>query len=121
MYVYVKAFKQLMKIEQEAKRLVDGSMAEGLSLIEIHILHALYLQDGQHPSTLAQATGRAATSFTPLLDKLERCGLIERQPDKVDRRAIRIHLTPKGWALRGKIEDVVASIDEQFAGEGLPA
>jgi DNA-binding MarR family transcriptional regulator len=117
MGVYVKVFKQLMKIEQEAKRLVGGSAAEGLASIDIHILHALYVQDGQHPSTLAQAVGRAATSFTPLLDKLERCGLIERQPDKTDRRAVHIHLTDKGWALRGKIENVVAAIDEQFAGQ----
>ena len=81
----------------------------GLTVIEWYILRALYEQDGQHASELAHAVGRAATSFTPNLDKLQNKGLIERRPDPSDRRAVHIHLTEKG---RRYEADVVRSADE---------
>lgn len=82
---------------------------EGLKVIEWYILQALYERDGQHASELAQAVGRAATSFTPNLDKLQVKGLIERRPDETDRRAVRIYLTDVAHAYR---EDVLASARE---------
>lgn len=121
MSVYVSAFKQLRKIEELGQKLLESTAACGVPVVEAHILHALYVEDGQHASTLARAVGRAATSFTPLLDRLEKRGLIERRADKVDRRAVSIHLTHKGWALRGPIEDVVAILEEEFAGERMTA
>lgn len=81
----------------------------GLTVIEWYILRALYEQDGQHASELARAVGRAATSFTPNLDKLQKKGLIERRPDPSDRRAVRIYLTDEA---KGKQDDVVRSAEE---------
>lgn len=81
----------------------------GLTIIEWYILRALYDRDGQHASELARAVGRAATSFTPNLDKLQDKGLIERRPDPSDRRAVHIYLTRQGHALR---EDVLQSAEE---------
>ncbi|MFW5692071.1 MAG: MarR family winged helix-turn-helix transcriptional regulator [Chloroflexota bacterium] len=82
---------------------------EGLTVIEWYILRSLYMRDGQHASELARAVGRAATSFTPNLDKLQRKGYIERRPDKSDRRAVRIYLTEKAQELR---QDVLASAEK---------
>lgn len=84
----------------------------GLSVIEMHVLRALYEQDGQHASKLAQSVGRAATSFTPNLDKLQRKGLIERRPDDEDRRAVRIHLTQKAYEIKNEINAAKAQVDE---------
>jgi DNA-binding MarR family transcriptional regulator len=81
----------------------------GLTVIEWYILRALYEQDGQHASELARAVGRAATSFTPILDKLQHKNLIERRPDPADRRAVRIHLTEKG---RDQKDNVAASAEK---------
>ena len=67
----------------------------GLSVIEWYVLRALFAEDGQHASQLANCVGRAATSFTPNLDKLQDKGYIERLPDPSDRRAVRIYLTQK--------------------------
>jgi len=118
---YIQVFTRLRKIEEFGAALLKQTAASDVSVTEAHILKGLYVQDGQHASTLARAVGRAATSFTPLLDKLEKRGLIERRADAKDRRAVFIHLTSKGWALRETIENVVAIIDEEFAGEGVPA
>lgn len=121
MSVYIKTFKQLRKIESEGQRLLEHSAADDLTLMGAHILYALFEEDGQHASTLARAVGREATSFTPLLDKLEKKGLIERRADKLDRRAVFIFATREARAIRHVVENVVESIEEQFAGEGVPA
>lgn len=79
---------------------------QGLTIIEWYILRALYERNGQHASELARAVGRAATSFTPNLDKLQQKGLIERRPDPTDRRAVHIYLTDQAEKHR---DDVVNS------------
>jgi DNA-binding MarR family transcriptional regulator len=90
---------------------VYGQIIEplGLTVIEWYILRSLYEQDGQHASELARAVGRAATSFTPILDKLQNKDMIERRPDASDRRAVRIYLTSKGSSQR---EQIMASADQ---------
>lgn len=90
---------------------VYGQIIEplGLTVIEWYILRSLYEQDGQHASELARAVGRAATSFTPILDKLQNKDMIERRPDASDRRAVRIYLTAKGNSHR---EQVMASAEQ---------
>lgn len=94
-----------------------------LTVIEWYILRALYERDGQHASELARAVGRAATSFTPNLDKLQDKGFIERRPDKSDRRAVRIYLTDLAHDHRDDVVDSAREIDEQigelFAGDEL--
>jgi DNA-binding MarR family transcriptional regulator len=95
-------------------KILKGTPAEGLSPIEAHILKSLYKEDGQHASKLARSVGRAATSFTPILDKLANAGYIERRPDTSDRRAIFIHLSPKGTALRADISIALAKLETQY-------
>lgn len=86
----------------------------GLTVIEWYILRALYESDGQHASELAQAVGRAATSFTPNLDKLQDKGLIERRPDESDRRAVRIYLTEAAEARRHDVMDSALAVDAKI-------
>ena len=83
----------------------------GLTVIEWHILRSLYEEDGQHASELARTVGRAATSFTPNLDKLQDRGFIERRADKVDRRAVRIFLTEAGKEHREEVLESARQID----------
>jgi len=82
-----------------------------LSIIEFYIMQALIERDGRHASDLAQAVGRAATSFTPILDSLERKQLIVRRPDPKDRRAVFIHLTEEGEALRRRIQSSAEQVE----------
>lgn len=83
----------------------------GLTIIEWYILRSLFERDGQHASELARAVGRAATSFTPNLDKLEQKGLIERRPDPTDRRAVHIYLTPRAETLREGVQHAADEVD----------
>lgn len=87
----------------------------GLSVIELYIMRALYEHDGQYASELAHAVGRAATSFTPNLDKLQSKGLLERRSDNRDRRAVRIHLTEEAASRREDVLYMARKLDERFA------
>lgn len=88
---------------------------EDVTVIEWYILRALYEEDGQHASTLARGVGRAATSFTPNLDKLQRKGYVERRPDESDRRAVRIYLTAKGQSCRDDVLQSAKTADTTMA------
>lgn len=83
----------------------------GLAVIEWHVVHELYAQDGQRPTDLAQQVGRASSSFTPILDGLEHKKWITRQRDPADRRVVRIHLTPHAYDQQVKIEASVRAIE----------
>jgi MarR family transcriptional regulator for hemolysin len=87
----------------------------GLTVIEWHILRSLYKQDGQHASELARTVGRAATSFTPNLDKLQNKGLIERRADDTDRRAVRIYLTKSAHDHRDEVTKSAKDLDKMIA------
>lgn len=76
----------------------------GLMVLEWYILRALYAEDGQMANQLAKAVGRQATSFTPILDKLQSKGLIERRIHPSDRRSVKIYLTAKGRDLQPQVE-----------------
>lgn len=102
----------LRNVDQMFRRAISPL---NITVIEWYILRALYEQDGQHASDLAKAVGRAATSFTPNLDKLEERKLIERRPDAHDRRAVRIFLTDAAHNQRDAVQKVAKQIDQQVA------
>ncbi len=87
---------------------------EDINVIEWYILRALYEEDGRHASELARAVGRAATSFTPNLDKLQQKGWVERRPDEADRRAVRIYLTDKARQIREDVLESAKRVDGQL-------
>lgn len=102
-----------------AQRNIELAINVGISSIDIpaiefHILRALYERDGQHASELAQAVGRAATSFTPNLDKLEKRGFVERRPDPNDRRAVRIFLTAQATEQRKRFLGIAEGLDTEI-------
>lgn len=47
------------------------------------------------------------TNITGLVDRLQRRGLLTRQPDPHDRRMTRVHLTPSGETLTGQFQQAI--------------
>ena len=62
----------------------------GLNATDMECLRLLFLKGIATPSELARHTGLTSGATTAMLDRLERAGLIERQPNPDDRRGTRI-------------------------------
>ncbi|PAT37974.1 MarR family transcriptional regulator [Vandammella animalimorsus] len=84
-----------------AARLAPHGLSEGRFVL-------LFLLDAAEgaalaPNALAEQAGISRATVTGLLDGLQREGLIERQPDAHDRRALRIVLTAQGRRTARKV------------------
>jgi DNA-binding MarR family transcriptional regulator len=85
----------------------------GLSVVEVYILRSLYEMDGQTASELAHSVGRAPTSFTPNLNKLQAKGYIERHSVDTDKRVVAVRLTDKAFELRERLLRTLKELDEK--------
>jgi len=78
----------------------------GITRAQWVVLVRLDRSEGLKQSELAEVLDLQPISLTRLLDKLAECGLIERRPDPVDRRAKRLFLTPAARPLLEKLGDL---------------
>lgn len=85
----------------------------GITRAQWVVLVRLDRSEGLKQSELAEVLDLQPISLTRLLDKLAECGLIERRPDPIDRRAKRLFLTPAARPLLEKLgnlgEDLMAT------------
>ena len=84
----------------------------GVTRAQWRVLARLSRQDGLRQVELADALDVEPITLCRMIDRLEEAGLVERRADEEDRRAWRIHLTPKALplieTLRGIAEDFLA-------------
>jgi len=66
--------------------------------------------EGLRQGALADQLGVEAPSVVPLIDQLERSGLVERRVDTTDKRARLLHLTAAGTTLAAQVEARTAEI-----------
>jgi DNA-binding MarR family transcriptional regulator len=77
-------------------------------------LFRLYNADGEKQQELADIIGADKAAATRALARLEKAGLVRRQPDKEDRRATRVYLTRKAQALRPRLEAALEESVQSF-------
>ena len=91
-----------------------------LELFEYDVLSALRRQGRPYglPATgLAKETGLSSGAMTNRIDKLEERGLVSRNPDESDRRAVIVALTPDGKrAIDEAIQLRLDAADESLQG-----
>lgn len=78
----------------------------GLDFPTLDVLLTLRRQGRAHamsPSAMAVEMMLSTAAMTARVDRLEKRGLIARQPDPEDRRGVRISLTEQGWALADEV------------------
>jgi MarR family transcriptional regulator for hemolysin len=110
---------RLVPMARAYRRYLDRGLA-GLSLSHTAALAVMLIgrsEEGLRQGTLADQLGVEAPSVVPVVDQLERSGLVERRVDATDKRARLLHLTSEGTALAVEVEARTASIRaELFAG-----
>ncbi|MFJ9412945.1 MarR family winged helix-turn-helix transcriptional regulator [Streptomyces sp. NPDC101227] len=78
------------------KRANEGLRAQGLTMARGKLMAVLHHTGPVRISVIAAKLGIAARSVTEAVDALERDGLVTRQPDPTDRRAVLVALTERG-------------------------
>ena len=71
----------------------------GVTLSQWRVVGALVLQPGLTQKEIADKMGIEGATLVPVIDKMEKDGLLKRKPDLTDRRPKRIYLTSKADSL----------------------
>jgi MarR family transcriptional regulator for hemolysin len=71
----------------------------GVTLNQWRVVRSLVLQPGLTQKEIADKMGIEGATLVPVIDKMEKDGLLKRKPDLTDRRANRIYLTSKADSL----------------------
>lgn len=91
------AFIKLMRATDSLNNRLNAHLAENnLTVSQFGVLEAVYHLGPLNQKTLAEKLLKSGGNITLVIDNLEKCNFVERQQDPTDRRAMLIHLTPKG-------------------------
>lgn len=93
-----------------------------LSKIGLHkgqppILGMLWEKDGLTQKEIAEKLRLKPSTVTAVLKRMEKAGLLTREPDPKDMRVSRVYLTKKGRDLKKDVERIMKTLEEEcFAG-----
>ncbi len=73
--------------------------AIGLTYPQYLVMLVLWESDGRLVNEIATRLQLSSNAVSPLLGRLEDAGLVVREQDRIDGRAMRVRLTSKGLAL----------------------
>ena len=107
---------ELSETARLLRRDFDRRAAElGVTRAQWRVLARLAREDGLRQVGLADALDVEPITLCRMIDRLAEAGLVERRADDEDRRAWRIHLTPKA----GPLIETLHSIAENFLTDAL--
>lgn len=99
------------------KPVVDSVARHDLSQAEYNVLAALRRSGPPYhlaPSKVSRSMLFTSGGLTPVLDRLESRGLIERKPDEADRRKLKVGLTQAGLLLHARALDSHVEISKKL-------
>lgn len=106
--VWVRILRVYTVISTEIRRKVGR---KGLTLPQLYVLTTLGLQGDMPLGKIGQELLVSKGNITPIVDHLERDGLVIRDRDREDRRKMWVRLTVKGREL---FEEIVSAYEEEF-------
>ena len=108
----------LVKLGNEVlARAEDPLAALGLSGRQYLILAVLGTDEPSSQLDLAGLCGLLPAQVVPVLDELERRGLVARQRSETDRRRSVVRLTPDGEEMLVKADELAGSIEDALFGD----
>lgn len=94
-------------VMQDLRRTMRSRSAPDLRVPELRSLAFLRHNPGSNLTDIAEYIGVSLPSMSKLIDTLSTRKLIERTPDALDRRRVRLNLTEAGEAVLAKARDAV--------------
>lgn len=114
---YYLVSRATLAITSQLRRCLSEKGAGPVKPAYLGVLFCLWEEDGLQASVLGKRAGLEPSTMTGLLDRMERDGLVARQPDPRDRRASRICLTRPGREAREEARAAVSdALDKSFRG-----
>jgi MarR family transcriptional regulator, organic hydroperoxide resistance regulator len=106
-------------------KLLARNFGERFASLPLHVgqdrlLLELYERDGLSQTELIGRLGVEPPTVTGTVQRLERDGLLRREPDPANRRVSRVYLTDAGRALEQPIKDAWIEIERQLIAELSP-
>jgi DNA-binding MarR family transcriptional regulator len=103
---------QLRRTSREMAGLLKAQIAsENISIGMWYFLRALWERDGIIQRELTDHVGLMQPTTVAALRNMQSRGLVRMEPDKTDRRSIRIFLTMEGRRLKARLLHKVAEIN----------
>ncbi len=94
--------------------LEDQTRELGVSPLEGHVLTYLRKYAPATVGELVRVFGVKQSTFTSLLDRLERDGLVRREPNPADRRSFLIHITERGRELTARLNRLLEKLEDDI-------
>jgi DNA-binding MarR family transcriptional regulator len=106
----------LMTGQRAVERWIEGQEKDGISLTAAQAGMLFYLSrnEGALIGDVALALQLGASSISGLVDRMERRGLILRQRDTKDGRAIRLYQTEAGREATFHAKEVLTALNDQL-------
>ena len=101
-------------VRRVSKSYRDEIAAFKLTHGQFFVVVAIMEEEGLLPSELAEKTSQGRATITGLLDRLAKEGWVERRPDEIDRRSLRIYLTPYASQHREAILQLFENTNRKF-------
>lgn len=103
--------------------LAEDLQREGASPEQYRVLERLDTRQGRAMNEISNETLVPPPTLTKIVDRLVDANLVHRRNDPLDRRRVLILLTPRGRALRQRLEDVVRAhhrrLDDRLGTDGV--
>ena len=94
------------------QKVLDSELRKnvGVTISQWRVVAALVLYPGLTQKEIADKVGIESPTLVPVIDKMEKEGLLKRKLDSKDRRVNRIYLTPKADSLWNSMMECVLRI-----------
>jgi MarR family transcriptional regulator, organic hydroperoxide resistance regulator len=83
----------------------------GLTFPQYLVMLELYTKTPRSVGDLGNALGMDTGTITPLLKRLEGCGMVTRRRDPADERRVLVNLTPAGESIRDQLWNIPSKIE----------
>lgn len=108
-------FFQLSRVSRAGARYWNKKVSPlGVTSAQALVLIVLHEQDGVTSKSLGEKVEFDSATLTGMLDRMVKADLLERKDNPEDRRAILIHLTPKGRQTADQILGMVGDANQTF-------
>lgn len=113
----VRAWVRVLAVQKRALAAIRDDLEREMTMPRFDLLANVCHTDGQTLTSLSRSMLVTAGNITGLVDRAARDGMVERRADPEDRRAWRVHVTPKGRrAFRDAERRHAAKVAKLFAG-----